>query len=197
MKKLTVLVLCFWAMAFAASAQLAVGEKIDFPVLTNEADGKEWNPATNTKQVVVVVFISHTCPYSKLYEDRLSKFVKDYAAKNVAFVFVNSNSTESSPDDSPQNMSASAKSKSFLSTYLSDKKQQLSDKTGASKTPEVFVFNFKNNNYYLKYKGAIDDNPQVAADVKTQYLLNAIEAVLAGNNPSPAETRATGCMIKR
>jgi hypothetical protein len=47
------------------------------------------------------------------------------------------------------------------------------------------------------YRGAIDDNPQVASDVKHSFLKEAIESTLKGQNPLKSSVHPTGCMIKR
>jgi len=49
----------------------------------------------------------------------------------------------------------------------------------------------------VRYKGAIDDNPQVEAYVKEAYLARALDNVLAGRPAGGADKRAAGCLIKR
>ena len=63
---------------------------------------------------------------------------------------------------------------------------------GAQTTPDVFVLDAQRR---LRYRGApdsgYDDPSQNAA-----WLRGAIDAVLAGEDPSPAETKPVGCSIK-
>ena len=54
-----------------------------------------------------------------------------------------------------------------------------------------------NGEFFLKYKGSIDDNPQVENYVNDYYLKNAIEAVLSGQQIRTVDKRATGCLIKK
>ena len=69
---------------------------------------------------------------------------------------------------------------------------------GAKRVPEAFVLDAKG---VIRYRGRIDDgwltpgksNPRPA----TPDLKNAIEAVLAGNAPTPGETIAVGCPVSR
>jgi len=68
------------------------------------------------------------------------------------------------------------------------------DAFGATKTPDVFLFN---GNLELTYKGAIDDNMKQKDSVKEPYLKNALEAMVAGKPINPGETKAIGCSIKR
>ena len=47
----------------------------------------------------------------------------------------------------------------------------------------------------LAYVGAVDDNMK-AADAKTHYLRDALDALLAGKQPPKAETKPVGCAIQ-
>jgi hypothetical protein len=47
------------------------------------------------------------------------------------------------------------------------------------------------------YSGAIDDNPQVAKDVKQTFLKDALTKVLAGEKIETVSQRAVGCTIRR
>ena len=69
-------------------------------------------------------------------------------------------------------------------------------KYGATKTPHVFVLEKSEDDFIVKYIGTIDDNYKKESEVTEKYLENAIEALLAGNEPDPATTKAIGCSIK-
>ena len=77
--------------------------------------------------------------------------------------------------------------------YTVDAKSQLADAFGATRTPQVFLFNSKG----LIYKGAIDDNVKEASEVKDPYLKNALAALLKNSTPVTQETKSIGCTIKR
>jgi hypothetical protein len=94
-------------------------------------------------------------------------------------------------------MAEAAKERDYTSPYLSDPTQSVCDKFGATKTPEVFVLKNQGGNLIVKYKGAIDDNPQVANDVTSSYLKDALESVLSNQPVKITEKKATGCMIHR
>ena len=70
----------------------------------------------------------------------------------------------------------------------------VADAFGATKTPDVFLFDMNMN---LVYKGAMDDNMKDREAVKEPYLKNALKAMVAGEVINPAETKAIGCSIKR
>jgi peroxiredoxin len=95
-------------------------------------------------------------------------------------------------------MARHAKEKGYRFPYLADKEHRVAGMLGATKTPEAFVLqNNGGGTFVLKYRGAIDDNPQVAQEVTVNYLHDAIAATLNRRNLSVAEKRPTGCMIKR
>ncbi|ALJ01178.1 redoxin domain-containing protein [Rufibacter tibetensis] len=145
--------------------------------------------------LLAVVFTSVSCPYAKLYETRLQQLSQAYTGKGVRFVYVNTTIglEEGSQTDKAQPDRPSAQT----FPYLIDEGQQLSKQFGATKAPEVFVLQNSPDGFYLRYKGAIDDNPQAGNYVKQRYLANALDALLAGRSVAEAERRATGCLIKK
>ena len=92
-------------------------------------------------------------------------------------------------------MIARSEEKGFTFPYLFDEGQQVYPKFGAEKTPHVYVVQKTEDGMKLAYVGAIDDNRK-AEEVKENYLSNALDALIAGNEPSPAITKAFGCSVK-
>jgi peroxiredoxin len=147
---------------------------------------------------VVIVFTSNYCPYSKLYEDRVIELANQFENQGVKFLLVNSNTSVDNIDDTVEEMAKHAKEKGLQIPYLADKEHMLSNRLGASKTPEVFVLqNTGNGAFIVKYKGAIDDNPQLPNAVTAYYLKDAINAVVNKRNLAVVEKRPTGCMIRK
>jgi hypothetical protein len=76
--------------------------------------------------------------------------------------------------------------------YLHDATQDVARAYGAKTTPDVFVIDGGGR---LRYRGAPDadynDESQNAG-----WLRAALDAVLAGRDPEPAETDPVGCSIK-
>ena len=189
MKILAIIFLCV-TLCLRVLVANSQNEKIENFTLTNAFNNARVSlyDFSNAK-VVVVIFTSNHCPYSKLYENRIITLAKQFESSNVQFLTINSNSGS---NDFVEEM----KKKSYPFPYLSDKQQKVCNQFGAAKTPEAFVLHNKNGNFYLVYKGAIDDNPQVENDVNNHYLKNAIEAIINGSQPALKEKRATGCVIK-
>lgn len=182
----------------AAFAQTGyrVGSKIEDFTLKDAQNQSVPLSSFNDAQLVVVVFTSVKCPYAKSYETRLQNLDQTYSGKGVRFVYVNAaigleegKAPKAQPDE------ANTAAQDF--PYLIDEGQNLSKQFGATKAPEVFVLQNSADGFYLRYKGAIDDNPQVPSYVKEKYLASALDNLLANRPVGTAERRATGCMIKR
>ena len=117
---------------------------------------------------------------------------KDYSAKGVTLVAINSNDDGGYPEDSYPNMIKRASERGFNFLYLRDDTQEIAKKYGAICTPHVFAFDQQRR---LQYKGRIDDNRNPES-VKTKDLRDALDAILAGRKPSVQETRPLGCSVK-
>ncbi|OLD34544.1 MAG: thioredoxin family protein [Crenarchaeota archaeon 13_1_40CM_2_52_14] len=144
------------------------------------------------KKALVVIFSCNHCPYVQAYEDRMVQIQKDYSAKGVTLVAINSNDDSGYPEDSYPNMIKRAKERGFNFPYLRDDTQEIAKKYGAVCTPHVFAFDQQRR---LQYKGRIDDNRNPES-VKTKDLRDALDAMLAGQKPSLQETRPFGCSVK-
>ncbi|RNI29703.1 thioredoxin family protein [Rufibacter immobilis] len=196
MKQATTLLLAllFSSLAFAQSGY-RIGAKVNSFTLKDGQNQSVELANFKDAQVLVVVFTSVNCPYAKLYENRLQDLAQTYTGKGARFVYVNTAIGLEEGGQAPKAQPDRPSTQNF--PFLIDEGQQLSKQFGATKAPEVFVLQNSADGFYLRYKGAIDDNPQAEAYVKQRYLANALEALLAGRSVPAAELRATGCLIKR
>lgn len=186
----------FALVALTANAQYKVGDAITDFSLKN-VDGKMVSLATlKDAKGAIVVFTCNHCPFSVKYEDRIIELHKKYAAKGYPVVAINPNDKDKSPDDSYEKMKERAKSKKFPFAYAYDETQDIARAFGAARTPHVFIVTKEQQNWILKYIGAIDNNAESAEKADKQYAENALDALLAGKNPEPSETKAIGCTIK-
>jgi peroxiredoxin len=64
---------------------------------------------------------------------------------------------------------------------------------GARTTPQIFVIDATG---VLRYAGAIDNDPHEDEKRPVNYARAALDALLAGKAPSPAETQPYGCSVK-
>ncbi|WP_205503684.1 redoxin domain-containing protein [Rufibacter psychrotolerans] len=185
------------ALCSASYAQTGyrIGAKVENFTLKNAQNQAVELSSFNDAKVLVVVFTSVTCPYSRLYEGRLQSLAQTYAGKGVRFAYVSTTIGLEEGGEAPK--AQPDRPSSQTAPYLTDESQQLSKQFGATKAPEVFVLQNASDGFYLRYKGAIDDNPQAESYVKERYLASALDALLAGRSVATAERRATGCLIKR
>ena len=144
-------------------------------------------------QALAVIFSCNHCPYVRAWEDRMVEIQADYAGRGVRLVAINSNDPAKYESDSFPEMKVRAAEKGFNFPYLHDETQEIAHAYGAERTPEVFLFNKSGE---LKYHGAIDDNYDDPDAVESTYLRDALDAILAGEDPSVAQTPPVGCTVK-
>ncbi len=143
-------------------------------------------------EALVLVQSCNHCPYVQAWEGRLSAIARDYAGRGVRVVAVNSNDAQNYPEDSFEEMQKRAAARGFAFDYLYDEPQAVARELGAERTPEVFVYD---GDRKLVYHGAIDDSRDEAG-VTQQYLRDALDALLAGQDAPLRETPAVGCTVK-
>ncbi|MCF8464861.1 MAG: thioredoxin family protein [Flavobacteriales bacterium] len=197
MKSIALILFVFLSTNFTTNDQLNLGDKAPKTELKMESvDGKKTSLADLAKENgLCVIFSCNTCPYVIGWEDRYNELEAACAKNKVGFVLVNSNEAKRDGDDSLSEMKAHAKEKGYGKyAYVVDENHVVADAFGATKTPDVFLFNGKME---LAYKGAIDDNMKQKDSVTEPYLKNAVEAMVAGKPINPGETKAIGCSIKR
>ena len=145
---------------------------------------------------IVLIFSCNHCPYVVAYEDRMIELHNEYAPKGFPVLAINPNDTIAEPRDSFTKMIERAQEKSFPFDYVIDANQEIYPIYGATRTPHIFLLEKVGDDFVVAYIGAIDDNYRDASQVEDRYLANAIDALLAGERPDPAMTRAIGCTIK-
>jgi peroxiredoxin len=136
--------------------------------------------------VTVVMFIATQCPVSNDYNERMKALHADYSGKGVKFVFVNSNRAEDAAE-----VKAHAERNGFSFAVYKDPGNVVADTFGASVTPEAYLVKAGK----VVYHGRIDDAQK--GEIKERSLQQALDAVLKGEAPAKAETKAFGCTIKR
>jgi peroxiredoxin len=143
---------------------------------------------------LVVVFMCNHCPYVKHIQSRFAELAKEYQAKGVGVVGINSNDVESYPDDRPEKMAEEIKQVGYTFPYLYDESQEVAKAYRAACTPDFYLFD---RDRRLVYRGQFDDSrPGSGRPVTGADLRAALDAVLAGR-PVPGNQRPSlGCNIK-
>jgi peroxiredoxin len=138
-------------------------------------------------KATLVVFLCNHCPCAKGYETRFNDFASKFRKQGVAVVAFNADTEESLAE-----MEKRAKESQFQFDYLRDESQAVAKAFGARTTPHVFVLD---ENRKIVFSGAFDDDMRGKNITKT-YVVDAVEAVLAGRNVEVAESRLCGCAIQ-
>lgn len=144
----------------------------------------------------IITFTCNTCPYAKMYEDRIIELDKKYAPLGYPVIAIMPNNTQVKPGDSFEEMKKRAQVKGFTFPYLIDEEQNVYPKFGATKTPHMYVVQKTKKGNIVQYIGAIDDNYKDASAVSRKYVEEAVDALLDGKEVEETITRAIGCSIK-
>lgn len=145
------------------------------------------------REALVLIQSCNHCPYVQAWEGRINAVTRDYADRGIAVVAICSNDADAFPEDSFPAMVERAREKQFAFDYLHDEEQRVVRALGATRTPEVFVFDRART---LVYHGTVDDSRDDENAVERPYLRDALDAVLAGRAPDVAETPPQGCFVK-
>ncbi|MEL7003713.1 MAG: redoxin domain-containing protein [Bacteroidota bacterium] len=176
------------------SIQVGFSQSVKNFTLTNAVTNQEVSLSDfSDKKAIAIVFTSNICPYSVYYEGRITQLVSEYSSQGIQFLLINSHLEGK---ESVEEMANKISTWGMDVPYLADKDQKVLNQFGARKSPEAYLLRKGGNGFSVFYKGAIDNNPQVANDVKQPYLKMNIEALLNGGSPTKG-SRPIGCSIKK
>ena len=177
--------------ASATAAGAKVGEAApNFTLKTT--DGKDWSLSDAKGKVVVLEWVNPNCPVcvrvckEGIVADTLKGCKEQFA--DVVYVAINSSAAQ------PDSLAATAeylKSHKLEVPALLDNDGKVGQMYGARTTPHCYVID---QNGVLVYQGAIDDSPSGGA--KTNYVVNAVKQLKAGEKVSPSGTTPYGCPVK-
>jgi peroxiredoxin len=173
-------------------AELSIGDKAPAFELPDTEGMSHAFPADGERPTAIVFTCNH-CPYALAWHDRILDVARDYEPHGVRMLLISPNDAQRYPRDSFEAMQQRVRGDGgWPAPYLYDESQEVARAYGAKTTPDVFVVDSAGT---LRYRGAPDadhgDEAQHAA-----WLRSALEAVLEGSDPEPAETDPVGCSIK-
>ncbi len=172
---------------------MKIGEKLQHFELENTRGYRVNTYDFADKSALLIVVTCNHCPYAQAYWPRVIDLARRYEEDNLGVIAINGNNILIQPQDSPEDMTRLVKQFKMPFSYLHDEEQTILRRLGATKTPEVFLFNARRE---LVYTGAIDDcwdNPSAVTQV---YLEDAIEFSLDGLVIDYPQTDAIGSGIK-
>ena len=199
MQKLLVLLLCSITIGFCQAQNirpLDIGNTLPMgDAKMKDISGKEISMKDAMQSNgVLVMFSCNTCPYVIKNQSRTKMIVSYARQNNIGVILLNSNEGGRDGGDSFNAMRAYAKGQGYDFYYAVDTDSKIADAFGATRTPEVYLFDAKG---ILQYKGAIDDNPSDAGGVKRVHSREAISEMISGKTISVKQSRSLGCAIKR
>lgn len=180
---------CCLFTATVKANDFAIGTVLeDFKLADLEGKEQSFN-ALRGEKGTIIVFLSAQCPVVEIYNARINQLAADYKAKGVNFVGIQPNTLS----ESLEWMKSDSKEAGYQFPVLVDKDFFLSDKLGATVTPEMYLFDADNK---LVYHGAID-NDRSGKNVTENFLRVALDEKLGGKAIAKNRTKAFGCTIKR
>ena len=149
------------------------------------------------EKVVVITFHSINCPWYKMrdgggYDRILAPLAKQYDDKDVVFLGINSNKTES-----VEQVASYATEHDIPYPIVKDPGAKVADMYGAKTTPHFYVVDKQGTLRYMGGYEQVPTSPEKCGYMEEQYLVPVIEAVLAGDEVPFEKTKSKGCTIKR
>ncbi|GAG28162.1 unnamed protein product [marine sediment metagenome] len=174
------------------SFTLQIGEKApDFELPAT--DGKTYTLSHFDDETLVIFFTCNHCPYVIGSDEVTRKTVERFTPKKVRFIGINSNSTNTVPTDSFEDMVNRMEEHKFPWLYLRDESQKVALAYGATRTPHFYVFDKERK---LVYTGRGVDNPREASKATVNDLERALEEHTSGKPVSVPLTNPIGCNVK-
>jgi len=172
---------------------LQTGEKApDFNLLSTDGGSYSLSDFSDYRFLVVFFTCNH-CPYVLGSDEITRSTATKYQPMDVKFVAINSNSAETYPEDSYENMVGRMEDYRFPWIYLHDRDQTIALAYGALRTPHFFVFD---EDRKLVYTGRGVDNPRDPSKMTVNNLDQVLDEITSGKPVSIPVTNPIGCTVK-
>lgn len=183
-------------MVSVPSTMLPLGTRLPAFALRDAVSGRRVSSEDlgATTPALLVMFICNHCPYVRHVVPELGRLERDYGARGLGIVAINSNDVAAYPADAPPEMARLAREQGWGFPFLYDESQEVAHAFRAACTPEFYLFGADRT---LAYRGQLDDSrPKNDLPVTGKDLRAAIEAALAGAPVTPEQKPSVGCNIK-
>jgi peroxiredoxin len=175
--------------ADAALSSARTGSLRDFAL--PDLDGKVRTLADfRGVRVLVLAWTAPGCPVSQVYAPRLARAAKEYEARGVRFLGV-----ESDAGVDPAEVRSLVERTGTPFPVVLDAKGVLAERVGATTSTAVAVLDA---NRMIRYVGAVDDQYGVTGRKEAptkSWMVDAIEAVLGNRAVETPRTEAPGCAL--
>jgi peroxiredoxin len=182
-------------MAMTPSTMLPLGTEAPDFSLPDPVRGRSVSLSDfKDKSALLVIFMCNHCPFVKHVHEGMLKLIKEYQARGVGVVAINSNDVLEYPEDGPEMMAQQAREYGYTFPYVFDETQEVAIAFQAACTPDFYVFD---RGRRLVYRGQMDNSrPGNNRPVTGSDLRAALDAVLEGRPVSPIQKPSIGCNIK-
>ena len=143
-------------------------------------------------QLLVLLLLANHCASLAVWEDHIIALAIEFAGRGAAFVAVSCGNPAKYPADDFAGMRHRVREKQYPFPYLFDEDRSVARAVGATISPEALVFDHERT---LRYRGAIAGHGNWRHP-SPSYLRDAIDRLIAGNEPQIAETQPEGCPIE-
>ena len=159
------------------------------------AYGQIIDPGANAEQGLVLVFTNHNCLYSQLYLERLNALYEEFSSFGIPLIAIE---TKIDSFESSIVSLANYLAKVRLSfPYLIDLDNELAKALGAESSPHAFLLKKSNEGFQLVYEGSIDNNSRNPIRATRNYLKDAVNQLVTGEEIAYPTSKSIGCDISR
>jgi peroxiredoxin len=160
------------------------------------ADGKSVKLGEFSGKIVVLEWTNPGCPYVKKHYSagNMQRLQQELRDKGVVWLTINSTNSEHSDFvEKKERLQFVKDQRMTAESYLTDEDGKVGLAYEAKTTPHLFVID-KNGN--IAYQGAIDDTPMGDPTKAKNYVVQAVNELLAGEEVTIPDTKPYGCSVK-
>lgn len=137
----------------------------------------------------VIVFFAAGCPVQRAHDARLRELFASYHPRGVAMVAVDAEATATPVADRDE-----ARARSYPFPILTDPEGHAADALGATYATFTVVVGRDGR---VRYRGGVDSDRSHVTPGASLWLRDALDKLLSGGEPDPAETTSLGCALRR
>jgi hypothetical protein len=205
MSRLLFTALAMASVAFGATtvhaqeAPYKLGATIPASLTLTDQTGKVHTMSEFRGSPVVLEWTNPGCPFVRKHYDsgNMQKVQAATVAKGVTWIAVNSSAPGKQGYLDPKTAKADVAKTGFKGTFEAlDSTGTLGKAFGAETTPHMFVIDASGK---LAYMGAIDSIPSFSTDdiaKADNYVVDAVDELLAGKPVTTPQTKSYGCSVK-
>jgi peroxiredoxin len=150
-------------------------------------------------KTVVLEWLNHGCPFVRKHYDsgNMQSLQKKFTGQNVIWLsIISSAEGKQGYVDEKGALKDKMDNKSSATDILLDPTGKVGQLYGAKTTPHMFIIDKSGS---LVYQGAIDDQPDTdknSIPSAKNYVVSALEEMMAGKKITAATTKSYGCSVK-